>query len=256
MRYFFFAYLLAIVLVIGLAGFRGDKFAHTPIELFNDMDKQAKVKAQSSNAFFADGIGSRKPVAGTVPMGLTVSAKPAAEGGVEGYGFTHGFDYYNTGAIGDFWGDGFPEGVKVDEAFLRLGQERYNISCMPCHGKAGDGKGITSHYGIANIANFHTPGFTDPKAPDYRPNGSIYHTINAGKGLMGAYGASIPVKERWAIVAWVRVLGMSRMAPLADPAVKSVWDGLHAPATTTASTPAAPAPAAAAPAAAPAPAAQ
>lgn len=228
MRYFFFAYLLAIVLVIGFAGFRGDKFTHTPIEIFNDMDKQAKVRAQSSNAFFADGIGSRKPVAATVPMGLAISTQPAAQGGFNTYGFTHGSDYYNSGRIGDFWGDGFPEQIKVDESFLRLGQERYNINCAICHGKSGDGKGITANYGIANIANFHTPGFTDVKAPDYRPNGNIYNTINHGKGLMGAYGASIPVKERWAIVAWVRTLGLSRTAPLADPAIKDAWTASQA----------------------------
>ncbi len=228
MRYFFFAYLLAIVLVIGFAGFRGDKFTHTPIEIFNDMDHQAKVKAQSSNAFFADGVGSRKPVAGTVPMGLKVAATPAALDTNPGYGFTHGSDYYNSGRMGDFWGDGFPDQIKVDEGFLRLGEERYNISCAVCHGKAGDGKGITAQYGIANIANFHTPGFTDPKAPDYRSNGNIYNTINLGKGLMGPYGAMIPVRERWAIVAWVRALAMARTAPLDDPAVKAAWDAQQA----------------------------
>lgn len=229
MRYFFFAYLLAIVLVIGFAGFRGDKFTHTPIEIFNDMDKQAKVKAQSSNAFFSDGIGARKPVAATVPMGLSIPAAPAAGGSFVTYGFTHGSDYYNSGRIGEFWGEGFPEQIKVDEPFLRLGQERYNINCAICHGKAGNGKGITSdpQYGVPNIANFHTPGFNDPKAPDYRPNGSIYNTINLGKGLMSGYGASIPVKERWAIVAWVRAMQLARSAPLADPSVKEVWTALQ-----------------------------
>ena len=81
MRYFFFACLLAIVLVIGFAGFRGDKFSRPPILLLNDMNNQAKVKPQASNAFFADGVGSRKPVVATVPMGLTIPSKPAAEGG-------------------------------------------------------------------------------------------------------------------------------------------------------------------------------
>lgn len=249
MRYFFFAYLLAIVLVIGFAGFRGDKFTHTPIEIFNDMDKQAKVKPQSSNAFFADGVGARRPVVGTVPMGLMVATKSAAEGGFSSYGFTHGSDFYNTGRLGDFWGEGYPEQLKVDEAFIRLGEERYNINCAICHGRAGDGKGVTAQYGIANIANFHTPGFLDNKAPDYRANGSIFNTITYGKGLMGPYGASIPVNERWAIVAWVRTLGLSRLAPLADPLVKDAWTANQASAAPAAApAPAAPAPAVPAPA--------
>lgn len=223
MRYFFFAYLLAIVLVIGFAGFRGDRFTHTPIEIFNDMDLQAKVKPQSSNAFFADGIGSRRPVNGTVPMGLAIATKSTADGGFDATGYTHGSDYYNSGRMGEFWGEGFPEQIKVDEAFLRQGQQSYNINCAICHGKSGDGKGITAQYGIANIANFHTPGFTDPKAPDYRANGSLYNTINLGKGLMSGYGASLSVNERWAIVAWVRTLGLSWNAPLAEPSVKEAW---------------------------------
>ena len=143
---------------------------------------------------------------------------------------THGSDYYNSGRLGDFWGDGFPDQIKVDEAFLRLGQERYNINCAVCHGKAGDGKGITSNYGIANIANFHAVGFTDPKAPDYRANGSIFNTISLGKGLMSGYGASIPVKERWAIVAWIRTMSLSRQAPLAVPSVQAVWSARSVPA--------------------------
>jgi len=243
MRYFFFAYLLAIVLVVGFAGFRGDKFTHTPIEIFNDMDQQAKVKAQASNAFFADGVGSRKPVTATVPMGLKVPTATAASGSFAAYGFSHGSDYYNTGKIGEFWGDGYPEQVIVDAAFIRLGKERYDINCAVCHGKAGDGKGVASHYGVPNIANFTTPSFTDSKAPDYRANGNMFDTISHGRGMMGSYGANIPLKERWAIIAWIRTMELSRTAPLSDSSIKAAWTSLAPPAPA-----GAPAPAAATPA--------
>lgn len=218
MRYFFLAYFLSVVLVVGFAGFRGDKFTHTPIEIFDDMDHQAKVKPQSANKFFADGSGSRKPVAGTIPMGFEVSAKSSAEGGVARGGFSHGSDYYNSGIIGDFYGDGYPEQITVDEALLRLGKERYDIHCAICHGVSGNGAGVTSKYGIPNIANFHAPFFTNPQDPAYRSNGSIFETITKGKGLMGSYGANISVKERWAIIAWIRTLAISRN----DASVKAV----------------------------------
>jgi hypothetical protein len=87
--------------------------------------------------------------------------------------------------------------------------------------------GVTSKFVVPNIANFHTPPFLDPKDPAYRANWSIFETISKGKGLMGSYGANIPVMERWAIVAWVRTLQMSRSAPLTDPAVKAAWDKLN-----------------------------
>jgi mono/diheme cytochrome c family protein len=218
MRYFFLAYFLAAVLVVGFAGFRGDRFTHTPIEIFDDMDHQAKIKPQSVSGFFKDGSGSRKPVVGTVPMGLHVADIAAADGGVQAFGFSHGSDYYNSGIIGDFYGDGYPEQVKVDEAFLRLGKERYNIHCAICHGESGNGGGMLSKYGVPNIANFHAASFTDPKDAAYRPNGNIFETITKGKGMMGSYGANIPVKERWAIIAWVRTLGLSRN----EAAVKAV----------------------------------
>ncbi|HWB03571.1 MAG TPA: cytochrome c [Verrucomicrobiales bacterium] len=240
MRYFFLAYLFAIVIVLGFAGFRGDKFTHTPMEIFDDMDQQAKVKAQQTNFFFADGNAGRKPVVGTVPMGLHVADKSAAEGGFQAYGFTHGSDFYNTGAIGAFYGDGFPAEVKVDATLVRLGRERYDIHCYPCHGQSGNAVGVMAKHGIPNIANFHAPAFTNPADPAYRPNGSIFETITKGKGLMGAYGPNIPVKERWAIIAWIRTMQLARTAPLSDPLIKEMWE-IHKP-KTTAAAPAAPAP--------------
>ncbi len=224
MRYFFLAYLLAVVLVVGFAGFRGDRFTHPPMEILDDMDQQAKVKAQQTNFFFADGAGSRKPVAGTVPVGLHLAEKPAADGGFQNYGFGHGSDYYNTGVVGEFYGDGFPEQIKVDTALLNLGRERYEIACSRCHGESGNGAGIMKSYGILTAANLLGPNFTNPADPAYRPNGAIFEAITKGKGLMGSYAANVPVKERWAIIAWIRTLGMARTAPVTDPAVKAVWD--------------------------------
>jgi len=226
MRYFFLAYLLAVVLVVGFAGFRGDKFTHTPLEILPDMDQQAKVKAQQTNHFFADGVGARKPVAGTVPMGLHLPEKSATEGGHAANGFSHGSDYYNTGIIGDFYGDGFPEQIKVDTALLNLGRERYDIHCSRCHGESGNGAGVLGKYGIANIFNFHTDAFNKSTDPAYRPNGQVFDVITKGKGLMGSYGANTTVKERWAIIAWLRAMAMARSAPLADPAVKAAWDAV------------------------------
>jgi mono/diheme cytochrome c family protein len=249
MRYFFLAYLLAVVLVVGFAGFRGDRFQHTPFEILPDMDQQPKVRAQFANYFFSDGAGGRKPVTGTVPMGLEIPDKPAAEGGHHALGFTHGSGYYDTGIIGEFYGDGFPDQVTVDAGFLRLGQERYNINCAVCHGMSGNGAGVMSKYGIANIANFHNKPFFDATDPTYRPNGLIFEVISKGKGLMGAYGANIPVRERWAIVAWIRTMQKSRTAPLSDALVKAAWEQLKpvgpAPAAPDTSPPASPSPVAA-----------
>jgi mono/diheme cytochrome c family protein len=236
MRYFFLAFILLSVTIVGVAGFRGDKSASPPIEIIDDMAHQGKVKAQSSNYFFADGQGARQPVAGTVPMGATLPDRLASSGYRDPMGFSagHGSDYYATGKVenGTFWGDGFPEGVEITPASLRRGQQIYNIHCFVCHGKSGNGKGAialrtdtpNAAYGIANIANFLDAPFTDKANPAYKPNGSIFNTITHGQGLMGRYGDKINVPDRWAVIAYVRALGLSRSASLADPEIAKAWD--------------------------------
>ncbi|MCP5534497.1 MAG: cytochrome c, partial [Akkermansiaceae bacterium] len=65
MRYFFLAYALIALTVVGIFGVRGQKFTKPPIRVFPDMDEQDKLRAQKPDPFFADGVGSRLPVAGT-----------------------------------------------------------------------------------------------------------------------------------------------------------------------------------------------
>ena len=235
MRHFFLAFLLICVTVVGVAGFRGDKFTKPPIEIFDDMAHQAKVRPQSSNYFFADGQGARQPVIGATPMGATLPDKLAADGYRDPYGFSSGgSDYYSSGKMedGTFWGDGFPDGMEINEISIRRGQQVYNIHCAICHGKAGNGKGALAMrqdtpkaaYGIANIADFTSAPFTDKANATYKPNGSIFNTITNGQGLMGRYGDKINVPDRWAVIAYVRTFGLSRSAPLSDPAVAKAWD--------------------------------
>ncbi len=218
LRYFFLSVLLIGLLVVGWAGFRGDTSTKPPLMVFPDMDDQAKIKYQAQSEFFADGRGARQPVASTVPMGLDTSdpAKSLAPG------FTVGSDYYHTGRVGDYWGDGMPPQITINDALLRRGAERFGIYCAPCHGLAGDGAGITSKYGVpVATASFYQPAFADPKDPLYKTDGNMFETITYGKGQMGPYGAMVPVNDRWAIVAWIRTLQLAKKgdaAPAAAPA--------------------------------------
>jgi mono/diheme cytochrome c family protein len=222
--------------VVGIAGFRGERFVEPPQEYISDMDHQAKVRAQGSNFFFADGQGARQPVVGTVPMGFEMPEKSAAAGHVDldGYSFGHGSGYLMTGKVenGSFWGDGFPKEITVDEKLIRRGEQVYTIHCAVCHGISGNGKGALAlrqdtskaSYGIANIANFTDVAFTDPANAGYKPAGMIFDTITNGKGLMGRYGNNITVKDRWATIAYLRTLALARSAPLSHPKVKEAWD--------------------------------
>jgi mono/diheme cytochrome c family protein len=208
MKYFFLSYLFVAVILVSAFGFRGSKSELPPLEIFPDMDHQAKVKYQMKADFFADGVGGRLPVAKTVPMGFEQPDKAAADGAEPPkLGWSNGVDYYSTGKVGDYYGDGLPLEVEVDAALIERGKNRYDIHCVVCHGATGNGKGITSKYGILNSFSFQQAGNGDPaNASAYRPDGAIFDAITNGKGLMGGYSGHIAVRDRWAIVAYIRAL--------------------------------------------------
>lgn len=216
MKYFFLSYLFVIAVLVSAFGFRGSKSELPPLEILPDMDQQAKIKYQASSDFFADGRGARLRVKNTVPMGFEIPAKAAADGAKPArVAFTNGLSYYDTGKMGDFYGDGLPAEITGDatvfnELFIKRGEQRYAIHCAICHGASGNGKGVTSKYGILTAFNFQQPGNTEPaNAAAFRADGAIFDVITNGKGLMGGYGGNITLRDRWAIVAYIRSLQLA-----------------------------------------------
>ena len=205
MRYFFLVYALIALLVVGIFGIRGQHFSKPPVRIFPDMDEQDKLKAQKPDPFFADGHGGRLPVTQTQPRGFNEEGARSI-GGIPEYEFGGQTGYYYTGHVGDYYGNGMPAELELtaenSAALIKRGQERFGIYCAVCHGKSGDGVGMTSQYGVPGIANFHLSNFKSASYPD----GRMFETITNGKGQMGSYGANIPVRDRWAIVAYVRTL--------------------------------------------------
>lgn len=199
-RYFIPLFLLVGIMLLIAAKYRGHTFEKPPFELLPDMDHQAKIKYQVESDFFADGLGSRKPVEGTVPMGFTIPDEAGGADKAQLPTYSSAGSYYSSGKIGKNWGTGIPNEIDVSLEFLQRGQERYEIYCCVCHGDAGDGRGITSQYGIANSRNFHLP-MMETKA-----DGDLFNTIGNGYGTMGGYGHSIGVEDRWAIVTYLRIL--------------------------------------------------
>lgn len=199
MRWFFLILAIASITVALALGPRGDKFSSPPFMLFPDMDNQYKLKAQKPSDLFENGQGARLPVEGTVPMGYSLPGDD--ENGKSRLDFSRGTDYFNTGLYGDFYGKGFPSELKLDEAFLERGRQRFQITCTPCHGQSGNGAGIVSKYwAIPPTANL-----IDPRVKEM-PEGQIFWTITHGKGLMGPYNGVLSVEDRWAITAYLRGL--------------------------------------------------
>jgi mono/diheme cytochrome c family protein len=171
------------------------------------MDEQDKLKAQKPSGFFADGIGARLPVAQTQPRGFNPDGSREI-GGIPEYEFGGLTGYYHTGHIGDYYGVGMPGelGLTAENAdeLIRRGRERYGIYCAVCHGASGNGNGITAAYGVPVAANPNAK--LNAISPETYPDGRLFEVITMGKGQMSGYGANIPVRDRWAIIAWIRTL--------------------------------------------------
>lgn len=196
MRYIVFAFLLVAVVVVSLAGFRGSTSRRPPLEIFPDMDRQPKLRPQTGSGFFADGLSSRPPVPGTVARGSPWPDWPLYTGRISGQ---TNFVELNP--------------LPVSAQLLARGRERYQIHCAPCHGAQGDGKGITTRYGMTVIADLHD---VTSRRVVQQPDGELFHTITHGKGLMHGYGAHIAIEDRWAIIAYVRALQRSRLGTVED----------------------------------------
>lgn len=210
MRYFLLLYVLAIVAVVSIAGFRGSHSRRPPIEIFPDLVRQNKVRPQTPSEFYPDGYSSRLIPDGTVPhsMPYKLNGEVLKLNGKTVYPYD--LSPVNTGVVPGTTNFVTVNPLPITRQLLDRGQQRFQINCMPCHGPAGDGKGITSKYGMVGMANFHDKRLID------MPDGEIFNTITHGKNLMGAYGPNVEVEDRWAIIAYVRALERSQLATEED----------------------------------------
>lgn len=217
MRYFFAIYIAVVIAVVAILGFRGDKSEKTPWMIFPDMDNQPRYKPQATNELFENRMNDRPKPAGTVIRGQGWEVKEVFnEKFSEDY--SHSTLFYEGKNEDGSWANVIP--IEISNETMELGRQKYEIFCTVCHGAAGDGKGITSKYGVipANLLleNFRT-----------QPEGLIYNTITNGKNTMYGYGEKITPEERWAIVLYVRALQRAQNASIEDvPADKRKELGL------------------------------
>src|SRR2546423_5148249 len=209
LRGFLLICLLVTIASVAVLGFRGQKTTNEPWEIFPDMVRQMKVRAQAPLGFFADGRGPRMPINGTVPIGYEMPKAQSAPGSESApRAFSVGTDYVNTGKMGANWGTGIP--LPVTPELLQRGRERFNITCVMCHGATASGNGITKQYGL------NTAGTLKDDRIRKMSDGEIFNTITNGKNTMMAYGPNIMVADRWAIIAYLRALQRSQNAAIVD----------------------------------------
>ena len=109
--------------------------------------------------------------------------------------------------------DGFPFKPANQEewmAIIERGQNRYNISCAPCHGALGDGKGMIAMRGFKKPPSYHEDRLRLAPASHY------YDVITNGFGAMYNYATELTPEDRWKIAAYIRVLQLSQRADFAQ----------------------------------------
>jgi len=156
----------------------------------SDMQDQPKYKPLRPSEFWPDGRSSRPVVPGTIARGMPPADSPKV-----------------TGKSGSTYvANPLPRTVAV----LARGRERYDIYCSPCHDRVGTGDGMIVERGYKAPPTFHQDrlrGVAD---------GYLFQTMTEGFGVMPSYAQQIPVDDRWAIAAYIRVLQRSQNATIDD----------------------------------------
>ena len=190
--------------VVGIAGLRGEISRKPPLEIFADMNRQPKLRPQRPDDFFPNGVSSQLPPPGTVARSQPIET-------VDGAVYAYEDAPFNTGKVSGTTNFVETNPLPVTGALLARGQDRFDIYCSPCHGRLGDGNGITKKIGdMPAVANLHDERIVA------MADGEIFNTITHGKNTMGAYGPLVPTQDRWAIVAYLRALQLSWLGSTND----------------------------------------
>jgi mono/diheme cytochrome c family protein len=95
--------------------------------------------------------------------------------------------------------------VEVNEALLVEGEWRFNAYCSPCHDRTGTGNGMVPLRWAARGGVWQPANLTEDRVVEFA-DGDIFNVITYGRRTMPSYGAQNRPNERWAIIAYVRVL--------------------------------------------------
>ena len=207
MRYILSIMLIGAALgaaVVGIAGLQGGLSRKPPMELFPDMVRQAKLRPMVPDPFFTNGVSSQLPPSDTIARGKPIQT-------VNGPVYTFEDSPVNTGRVAGTTNFVETNPLPVTGELLQRGHERFDIYCAPCHGKLGDGNGITKKLGLMPaVANLHDQRIV------VMADGEIFNTVTHGKNTMGAYGPLIPTEDRWAVIAYLRALQLSWLGSTND----------------------------------------
>ena len=166
------------------------------------MIRQPSSKPYHASDFFDDGKMARTPPPGSIPR-EHAAIEPEYWAGRPSW----------DRDIANPRHQNYVERIPIDHVtstFVARGRDQYDVFCTPCHGPAGAGDGEVTRWGFPSPPTYHQPRLRNA------PDGYIYRVISEGYGLMYGYEHRIRPWDRWAIVAYVRALQLSRHATLSQ----------------------------------------
>lgn len=117
-------------------------------------------------------------------------------------------EHFYTGMVDGAFVETFP--FEITAEVIERGRTEFDSYCTPCHGNAGYGNGILSQEGFPPPASFHDPEIRE------KPVGHYFDVITNGQNAMYSYASRVSAEERWAVIAYIRVLQRSQNAQLND----------------------------------------
>lgn len=177
-------YLLVLCMVLLLGGCE---------RAMHDMYSQPRYKPGSPSPLFADGNAARRPPEGSIPDAQGELAGPSSGR----LGRTEPAPATSSG--------NHPYPVTL--AFLKRGQNRYEIYCAPCHGLTGAGNGMIVQRGFPKPLSYLDARLLHASDAD------LERSIRDGYGAMYPFADRVGEHDRWAIVAYIRALQLSQRVP-------------------------------------------
>ncbi len=185
--------LAALVLALALAG------CHL------DMWNQPRHESLEKSDFFSDKLSARPAPEGRVAYAgkLRAWAHPLYAGltGSETVPGVLDEAFYTGKVNGNLVTDNYFE---VSQALLERGKERFEITCLPCHGPLGNGQGFIPARGFPNPPTYHQDRLRTAE------DGHFFDVMTNGFGRMYSYASRQLPEDRWAIVAYIRALQLSQ----------------------------------------------
>lgn len=178
------------------------------------MRAQARLKPYEDSAFYSDQRSVRHPPMGTIARGEKVAdaafywgrrtLPPVITRAQPPTRLTPRSELTRDG-LAEIYVETNP--IAATALTLKRGQQRFDIFCAPCHGRAGDGQGIITRHDFPLPPTFHS------EALRQAPAGYLFDVITQGYGMMHSYADRLNPADRWAVVAYIRALQLSQYAP-------------------------------------------